>query len=122
TSTPGGSTVMHVAAMLTTDVNGNPQTAFTVGNPIYYRVEIVDQNNNPVSGATVNTSIIRPDGSTWTTKNATTGSNGWALNTQNSVKNNPTGTYTINVTGVTLSGATYNASANVVSSTTFTLS
>ena len=57
----------------------------------------------------------------WTTKTATTGADGWALFSMNTVKNNATGTYTINVTGVSKSGATYDPGANVKSSTTFVL-
>ena len=113
---------MHIAALFTTDVNGNPQSSFVHGNPVYYRAQVVDQNNAPVSGATVTTQVYRPDGTLWqSNKTATTDANGWALFSLGTVNNSPTGVYTINVTNVTKTGATYNSSANVISSTTFTL-
>jgi uncharacterized protein YfaS (alpha-2-macroglobulin family) len=76
----------------------------------------------PIRGGQSNEIVLRkPNGSVWTTKTATTGADGWALFSMNTVKNNATGTYTINVTGVSKSGATYNPGANVKSSTTFVL-
>jgi hypothetical protein len=121
TPTPGGSTAMHVADIYTTDSAGNPKGTFTRGETVYWRVKIVDQNNSPVSGATVNCELRKPNGGVWTTKTATTGADGWALLSMNTVKNNATGTYTINVIGVSKSGATYDPGANVKSSTTFVL-
>ena len=121
TPTPGGATVMHVQDIYTTDASGNPQSTFTAGNPIYYRVQIVDQFSAPVSGATVSTALIKPGGQQWTTQTATTGADGWALFTKTTTKSQAKGLYTINVTNVTKTGATYNAGANVKSSTTFTI-
>jgi hypothetical protein len=121
TNTPVPGPVMHVADVLTTDVNGTPQTTFTRGGTVYWRVKIVDANNAVVSGASVTTQALKPDGSSWTTLSATTGTDGWALFSKKSNGNNPLGTYTINVTNVTKTGATYNPSANVKSSTTFVL-
>jgi hypothetical protein len=123
TSTPttSGSVVMHVADILTTDINGNPQTIFVVGDKIYWRVKIVDQNGGAVSGASVTTELIKPNGVLWTTLTSTTGADGWALFNKSTLSNSPTGTYTINVTGVTQTGATYNPAANVKSSTTCVL-
>jgi uncharacterized protein YfaS (alpha-2-macroglobulin family) len=112
---------MHVADVLTTDVNRNPQSTFTRGSTVYWRVKIVDANNAVVSGASVTTQALKPDGSAWAALTATTGTDGWALFSKASKNNNPLGTYTINVTSVTKSGATYNPSANVKSSTTFVL-
>jgi hypothetical protein len=122
TATPGGSTVMHVQALYTTDINGNPQTTFIHGNPVYYRAQIVDQNGSPVSGATVTTQVYRPDGSLWqSNKTGITDASGWATFSLGTVNNSPLGTYTINITNVTKTGATYNPAANVTSSTTFVL-
>lgn len=122
TPTPGGQTVMHVADIVTTDASGNPKSVFTKGETIYWKVKIVDQNNNPVSGATVTTDVLRPDGSVWVTKTATTGADGWTtLMSAKSVKSSPLGLYTVKVTNVTKAGATYDPAANVKSSTTFTL-
>jgi len=122
TATSGGSTVMHVADMYTTDVNGTLKTTFIAGtDTLYWRVKIVDQSGNPVSGASVSTSILNPSGNQWTAATATTGTDGWALFNHSTQKNNATGTYTINISGVTKTGATYDSSANVKSSTTFTM-
>lgn len=121
TATSGGSTVMHIADVLTTDVNGNPLSTFSRGDTVYYRVKIVDQGNAAVSGASVTVELRRPDNSLWNTKTATTDATGWALFNQKTVNSNPAGTYTAVVTGVTKSGATYDPAANVKSSTTFVL-
>jgi uncharacterized protein YfaS (alpha-2-macroglobulin family) len=112
---------MHVFDIYTTDVNGNPQGTFIHGNTVYWRARIVDQSGNPVSGAVVSFSLTRPDGSSWTTKSATTGADGWALSSIGTVNNSPLGTYTISITNVTKTGATYNPGANLKSSTTFVL-
>jgi len=112
---------MHVADMLTTDVNGNPQSTFVRGNKIYWRVKIVDQAGNPVSGASVTTNLIKPNGVLWTTLTSATGADGWALFNKSTLSNSQTGTYTINVTGVTKTGVTYDPAANVMSSITCTL-
>jgi len=74
-----------------------------------------------VSGAVVKTDIFNPSSSLWLSPTGTTGADGWALFSHNTSPNNPLGTYTITVNTVTKTGATYNASANVISSTTFTL-
>jgi uncharacterized protein YfaS (alpha-2-macroglobulin family) len=114
--------MMHIAALFTTDINGNPQTTFIHGNPVYYRAQVVDQNNAPVSGATVTTQVYRPDGSLWqSNKTGTTDASGWATFSLGTVNNSPLGTYTINITNVTKTGATYDPAANVTSSTTFVL-
>lgn len=121
TSTPGGSVAMHVFDFYTTDANGNPQSTFIHGNTIYWRAKIVDQSGNPVSGATVSFLLYRPDGNQWSNKTATTGADGWALSNIGTVNSSPLGTYTINITNVTKTGATYDPGANVKSSTTFVL-
>lgn len=121
TATPGGSTVMHVADVMTTDVNGNPQTTFTRGDTIYWRVKIVDQGGVAVSGASVTTQMLKPDGGVYATATGTTGADGWALFSKSTKGPDPAGTWTINVTNVTKTGATYDPAANVESSTTFTL-
>lgn len=122
TNTPGGSTVMHVQDIFTTDVNGTPKTTFIAGtDTIYWRVQIVDQNGVPVSGAAVVTQLLNPSGGTWATQTQTTNASGWALFNKSTQNNNANGTYTINVTNVTKTGATYNPAANVKSSTTFVM-
>jgi hypothetical protein len=118
---PGDGPVMHVDDIDTTDASGNVQSVFIAACTIYYRVKIVDQLGIPVSGATVSTALLRPDGKQWTTRTATTGADGWALFNQAATKRQMKGTYTINVTNVTKSLATYNRDANVETSATFTL-
>jgi|GEM_PF-5210098 len=121
TVTPGGAPTMHVADMLTTDINGNPKPGFLRGEKIYWRVKIVDQAGNPVSGASVTTNLVKPNGTVWTTLTSSTDAGGWALFNKGTLNNSATGTYTINVTGVTKTGVSYDSGANVVSSITCTL-
>jgi hypothetical protein len=113
--------VMHLQEIFTSDSAGNLKTVFKRGEFIYWRVKVIDQNDIAVSGASVSTTVVRPDGQTWTTQTSTTGSDGWALFTKKSLNGQPTGTYTINVTNVTKSGAAYDPAANIRSSTTYTL-
>jgi Right handed beta helix region len=121
TPTPSGSVVMHVFDIYTTDVNGNPQSIFIHRDTIYWRAKIVDQSGNPVSGAAVTFVLYRPDGNQWSTKTATTGADGWALTNIGTVNSSPLGTYTITITNVTKTSATYNPGANLKTSTTFVL-
>ena len=121
TATPGGSTVMHVADIYTADVNGTPQTVFTRGDTVYWRVKIVDQSGNPVNTASVTTELHKPDGSVWNTQTHSTGADGWVIMNKATLGSSPLGVYTINVTNVTKTGATYDPAANVKRSTTFTL-
>jgi len=121
TPTTSGSTVMYVADIYTTDVNGNLQMTFSAGSTVYWRVQVVDESGSPVSGASVTTVMRKPDGTTWNTQTVTTNSNGWALFSKSTQKSNPKGTYTINITNVVKSGVVYNSGANVKSSTTFVL-
>jgi uncharacterized protein YfaS (alpha-2-macroglobulin family) len=84
-------------------------------------VKIVDQSAAVVSGASVTTEAVYPSGSVWTTLTSTTGADGWALVSKKSNRNQAAGTYTVRVTNVVKSGATYDASANLKTSTTFVL-
>lgn len=113
--------VMHVDDILTTDANGSPQGTFSRGGTVYWRVKIVDQAAAVVSGASVTTEALLPSGGVWTTLTSTTGSDGWAVFSKKSNRNQATGTYTVRVTNVTKSGATYDANANLKTSTTFVL-
>ena len=113
---------MHVADMYTTDSNGNPQSAFTSGATVYWKVQIVDQSGNPVSGASVDTNIKRPTGANYiSSAKGTTDATGWTALISHSVNVGSTpGTWTVNLNGVTKTGATYDAAANVKSSASFT--
>jgi sialate O-acetylesterase len=115
TATPGGTPEMHVEDIHTTDAAGTPQDVFSATNKevIYYRALIHDQFNSPVDGALVTTDIIWPDDRVWTTIEETTGANGWALFSKGTTKPQQKGTYHVDVTDVTKSGATYNPAANV---------
>jgi len=98
---------MHVSAI---------DMSYSVKGPNYkisVQVTIVDENNAPVSGATVGISLAIPGGGT-ATGSATTGSNGTVTFTLNNSKN--TGAYVATVTDVTSSSYTYNPAANVETS------
>ena len=122
TATPGGATVMHVLDIYTTDSSGNLKTSFVSGETVYWKVKIVDQFGNPVSGAVVDCNIKRPTGANYiSSQKRTTDATGWTPLFSKSVNVGSTpGTWTVNVIGVTKTGATYNAAANVKSSASFT--
>lgn len=120
TPTPGASTVMHVLDIWTTDAAGAPKTTFAKGETLYWHVKIVDQNGNPISGATVITHTTKPNGSGYD-QSMTTGADGVAHFSKKTSGGDSVGTWTIAVTNVAKTGATYNPGANVKSSTTFVL-
>jgi len=122
TATPGGATVMHVFDMYTTDSSGNLKTSFVSGETVYWKVKIVDQFGNPVSGAVVDCNIKRPTGANYiSSQKATTDATGWTPLFSKSVNVGSTpGTWTVNVISVTKTGTSYNPAANVKSSASFT--
>ena len=115
---PPPAVVLHVGNLITTDVNGVAKTSFRRGQTIYWRALIVDQNNAPISGASVRTDVT---GAVTTSKTSTTGSNGWALFNVTTATNGARGTSTIRVNTVSKTGTTYNPGANVKTSVSFTL-
>jgi len=119
---PPGSVVMHVADMYTTDANGNPKSTFIKNDTIYWKVKIVDANNVPVSGATVNTDALNASNQVMKSTSATTGADGWTTlmnwNTSQSVQ---PGTYSIKVTNVTKTGGVYDPGANVITQFFFSI-
>src|SRR6185436_19938933 len=121
TNTPSGVPVMHVAALLTTDVNNTPKDVFLAGETLYWRARIVDQTGSPVSGATVSTKLTRADGSVSPAYTAATNADGWAFFSQTTAPTWPTGTYSVQVTNVTKTGVTYDPSQNVGTPHTFTV-
>jgi hypothetical protein len=121
TNTPSGSTVMHVAALMTTDANGTPKDVFLAGETLYWRARIVNQSGSPVSGATVSTKVTRADGSVSPIYNAVTNTNGWAFFSQTTAPTWPTGPYSVQVTNVTKTGATYDPTQNVGTPHSFTV-
>jgi hypothetical protein len=80
---------------------------------------VVDQAGAPVALASVQTATSF-GGSTLMTSTATTGADGWALFSR-STQSNRIGTYTATVTSVSKPGASYDASLNVKSAVTYTL-
>jgi len=117
---PPPAPVMHAADLLTTDSAGNPKNTFTRGQTVFWRALIVDQNGAAVGGATVTVNNIAPNGSS-SAFTATTRSDGWALFSTTTKKNAARGVYTLRINSVTKSGATYEPSSNLRSSTTYTL-
>jgi len=120
TATPEG-TVMHVEDIYTTDVGGSPKDIFNKGETVYWRVQILDQGDDPVEGASVRTDILKPDSSPWTNQTTTTDEYGWAFYNKKTRRPDPSGTYTIDVTSVTKDGASYDPEANVKDSHQYTL-
>jgi uncharacterized protein YfaS (alpha-2-macroglobulin family) len=110
---------MHVAELWICNQSGTPQTTFVRPNDPYWKVKIVDQSGNPVSGVSVSCDCLKPNGTLWNTRTATTGADGYATMSENILNNSTTGTYTVNMASATKSGWTYNAAANAISSTTF---
>jgi hypothetical protein len=108
---------MHVSELYTCDINGLPKTHF-FNETAYWRVKIVDNAGNPVSGATVTTTVTQP-GISPATKTGTTGVDGVASFQYGLNRNSKIGTWPITVTNVTKTGWTYNAAANVVTTITF---
>jgi hypothetical protein len=90
------------------------------GQTVWWRVQVVERSGAPVAGATVVTSTAI-NGATISNDTGTTGNDGWALFSRVTTKNDARGTYTIQVASVSRSAATYDAAANVKSSTTYTL-
>ncbi|TFG08044.1 hypothetical protein EU538_07775, partial [Candidatus Thorarchaeota archaeon] len=109
----GGSTdnYMHVSSISYQATYRGPNAWLTI------YVSIVDQNGNPVSGATVTIDVQYPDGSV-STYSTTTGSDGVAVF---DLGKSPKGSYTVTVSGVTHSSYTYDSPANVETSESFSI-
>jgi len=65
--TPSLATV-HVASITTTDVNGNPQTTFSKGGAVYWKVKMANSSGVGVSGITVSSLVFNQS---WTAFNTT---------------------------------------------------
>jgi DNA-binding beta-propeller fold protein YncE/cytochrome c553 len=115
---PSPAPVLHVASVLTTDSSGTPITSVVRGQIVFWRVRIVDAADTPAPDAAV-TTVTTFNGTTIATATKTTGADGWALFSRDT-RHNSRGTYTIQVSAVSKSGATYDPTANVQSAT-FTL-
>ncbi len=112
-SNDGGSSdgSMHVADISYSATYRGPHAWLTI------EITVVDSNGNAVSGAEVTIDLEYPDGSI-STYTATTGTNGVAIF---DLGRSPQGTYTVTVTNVAHSSYTYDATANVETSETFTI-
>jgi len=111
---------MHIADLIITDSSGNPKSTFTRGQTVFWRVLVVDQNNLRVSGASVTVDLVAPN-NTSTRFTATTRTDGWSLFSTTTKQNTARGTYTVRINSVAKSNATYDRSANLKSSTTYTI-
>jgi hypothetical protein len=119
TSTPGGSTVMHVEDLWTTDENGTPKDVFIGGEYYYVHGLIKDQNGSPVEGAYVSVKTTKPGGAYYEWPCGLTDATGECVNDKKINKTDPKGVWTVEVTDVTKDGATYDPNANVKDSHQF---
>jgi hypothetical protein len=107
---PGGDTgggLMHIAAI---DVNTRAKGKNVNG---VATVTVVDENNNPVEGATVSGAW---SGLTTDSDNLLTGPDGTDSANSNKVNKSSSGNFTFTVTDISKSGWTYDANANVENS------
>ena len=112
--------VLHVTAVQTTSSTGTPQTTFAAAATVYWRVRVADQAGHVFAGASVTTSVKKSTGAVWATATATSGTDGWATFSKKSARQDA-GSYTVTVSGVTATGATYDPSANTADSASFTI-
>jgi hypothetical protein len=108
---PASGGKMHVNSLTMND---------TAKGPNYFvntSVQIVDQDANPVSGATVSLKATFPEG-TEDSLSGLTDAEGWVTL---SLRSRTTGTYTSEVTDVAKEGWEYNAEANVETSESHTV-
>ncbi|UJG40361.1 MAG: lamin tail domain-containing protein [Candidatus Heimdallarchaeum aukensis] len=118
---------IHVDSIVTGLYVGRKDPVFTETNSfqpkdiVIIRVKIVDSNGIAVEGVSVTITITDSEGDV-VTLTSTTDSQGIAEFSYRLSPRAPLGTYTINVTDVSLSGYTYDPTANVVSSVDFTVS
>lgn len=110
---------MHVADVATMNAAGTVDTNFRRRDTVFWRVRLVDQNGDPVAGASVET-VLSLGTTRIATLGATTGSDGLARFSRSAQADAP-GTYTISATSVLKADAVYDAAANVKSTTTYVL-
>lgn len=109
---------LHVGNLITTNANGSAKSAYRRGETVYWRAQIVDQNNVAVSGATVKTDI---SGVVTGSRTSTSDTNGWAVFNVTTSNTTARGSGTIKVSGVSKANTVYNAGGNVKSVVTFTI-
>lgn len=116
---PAPPVTIHVASIDTTTASGSVDTLFRRRDTVFWRVRVVDQDGDPIADASVQTDLTL--GNTPIVRlNATTGADGVARFSRSAQSDAP-GTYRIAVTAVSSGGATYDAAANVETSTTYVL-
>lgn len=113
--------VVHISAMATYK-NGLAASSFERGtDTVEVRVTVVDSAGSPFAGATVAMEWLKPGGALDHTSSAATNATGIASSSWFVPNGSNQGTWTIRVTGITGTGATYDSAANVVSQVTFTV-
>jgi hypothetical protein len=113
--------VMHVAEVAPTDATfRSPQQAFT--GTVYWRVRVVDDQDRPVAGARIHAELAAPDGTARTKRSLIAGTDGRALFMATLAADEPEGTYTARVIGLShadRADATHDRSADLASSARF---
>ncbi|MHA1686729.1 MAG: lamin tail domain-containing protein [Candidatus Heimdallarchaeaceae archaeon] len=127
TTDPAVANSIHVSSIITGEYVGRKDPVFTETDSfspkdvVIIRITVVDQDGLPVEGAEVTINIHVADGSV-VTLSGTTDSNGIAEISYRLNPRAPLGTYTITIEDIVLTGYTYDASANTISSKSFTVS
>jgi hypothetical protein len=86
-----------------------PTDTFTGKATVTVAIHVVDSNNANVSGATVNFTVLRPNGTAQCSLSAVTNSNGTAMASCSLSNNSPTGTWDAHV--VSINKASYSMSS-----------
>jgi N-acetylneuraminic acid mutarotase len=113
------SPALHVSSLVTTNSAGTPTTTFPRRSTVYWQAAIADRAGLPVSNAAVTTTVLKPNGGVLVTQTTPTDGAGRAAFSQKLPS--VTGTYTVRVDQVAKTGATYDPSANALTSVTFTV-
>jgi len=125
TSTPISPPTMHVASLMTTQVDlQTPQTEFDRDEPVYWKVLVLDAKDAPVPGAVVKVNILRKDGTILDSPIAQTGTDGLAWFYYAFPSSASAGSYTLEVADVSHSeypDAIHDSSADSLSDVIFRL-
>jgi hypothetical protein len=108
---------MHVEAIWSCDVDGNPKDVFSksVDDNYYWRVKVHNGDEQPVVGASVTSSVYRPGlypVEPWKTFTLPTGTDGVASFVRQVKNNDLVGIYTLDVDDIVKSGMTYDPNAD----------
>jgi hypothetical protein len=116
---PPPTVTLHVADVATTNAAGTLDSTFRRRDTVFWRVRVVNQNGEPIAGAQVETRVTFGTTAIATLR-AISATDGVAR-FQRSAQGDSVGTYRISVTAVDGADATYDAAANILSSTTYVL-